>query len=114
MKPVYDQRVFDSEIAHNKWQTLVGPVGEGVDYLTINQQAYISRTFLSKGSRIEYAPKESSYGSYLMVASGAVEVEGFKLGLRDALGVYNSGIFTVQAHEDSYLINIEVPDLPQR
>lgn len=114
VKPVYDQRVFNAEGAQNQWQRLVGPVGEGGDNLTIHQQAYISRVFLSKGSRIDYTPLDESFGSYLMVADGAVDVEGVKLNLRDALGIYNTGKFTVEALEDSYLVNIEVPDLPKR
>jgi len=112
VKPVYNQTAFDETKAQGAWQLLVGPVGSGSE-LTIHQQAYISRIFLKTGEVVEYQPQSASYGSFVMVAEGEVEIDHITLQLRDAAGVINQGAFEVKALKDSYIINIEVPDLPK-
>lgn len=112
VKPVYNQTAFDENHAQGQWQRLVGPVGSGSE-LTIHQQAYISRIFLKAGQIAEYQPQEASYGNYIIVAEGEVEIDNINLQLRDAAGVLNHGVFAVKALKDSYIINIEVPDLPR-
>lgn len=107
--PVYDQREFNTKSAINKWQLLVGP-NNSEGELTIHQDAYISRTFLSKGEVLNYELNPISYGSYLMVVSGSAVVNDVVLHERDAIGLINLESFTVKALEDAYIINIEVPE----
>jgi quercetin 2,3-dioxygenase len=114
VEPVYNQTYFDTAQAQNQWQLLVGPNGHPEAKLTINQQAYVSRVFLTAGQSIDYTPQDESYGSYLMVVDGSVNVDGTSLEKRDAAGIINSGTFQVKAITDAYLINIEVPNLPER
>jgi len=105
IKPVYDQREFDTESAQNQWQQLVN--GEN-SKLTINQNASISRVFLTEGREIEYAHSDLSRKSYLFLIEGEVEIGTTRLDRRDGLGIENCSEFKIKALKNSYLINIEV------
>lgn len=108
IKPTYDQRSFDSELAKNTWQKLVTS-GEK-DTLHINQQAIISRVFLSEGKTIDYKLRPESFGSYLFLINGKISVAGYDLSKRDAIGLSHLREFTIVAATDSYILNIEIPE----
>lgn len=105
IQPVYNQQKFDKAGAANQWQILVD-VENGP--LKLNQNATISRTFLSNGETLEYHQKSSERKSYVFVISGAVEVAGIQLSERDGLGLEETDRFQVKATTDSFIINIEV------
>lgn len=111
VEPVYDQKHFDKAAAENSWQKLVGNV-ETMDgnSLTIHQEASISRTFLSKDFELKYKLKPASYGSFLFVVDGEIEIDGDTYSERDAIGLSNLSDFTIKANKESYVINIEVPE----
>jgi redox-sensitive bicupin YhaK (pirin superfamily) len=105
IKPVYDQLKFDVALATNQWQVLVD--GENGP-LKINQQASISRVFLSQNHEIDYNHTDNSRKSYLFLIEGEVEIGTNILKRRDGLGVSNCLEFRIKALKDSYLINIEI------
>ncbi len=107
--PVYDQKFFDVNGAQNKWQVLVS--GDGKAPLSIQQNAFISRTFLSEENEIEYSTHSGSFGSYVFVIEGEIEIVGNKLYKRDAIGIMESREFKVKATKDSQLICIEIPSM---
>jgi len=110
IKPSYDQKLFDASKAKNVWQVLVSGHDSIEGSLTINQEAKISRIKLSANQSIDYSMKPSSYGSFVFVIDGEIELEKEKLANRDGIGIYETQQFTIKAIRDSYLINIEVPD----
>jgi quercetin 2,3-dioxygenase len=110
VNPVYNQQMFDVKLAQNQWQKLVGPYGEE-NVLNIHQDAWVSRTFLTKDKTLDYDLKPTSFGTYLMVVDGSVEVDGVVLNPRDAIGLIDTNQFKVKALENSYIINIEVPNV---
>jgi quercetin 2,3-dioxygenase len=112
--PVYDQRFFDPQLAINRWQLLVEPVGGQNNVLTINQQAYVSRVMLSPDESVDYSFKKTSYGLFLVVVEGSVTVYDQTLQTRDAASILNEGDVSIKANNDSYLLAIEVPDVPQK
>ena len=109
IEPVYDQKYFDVTGAQNKWQVLVS--GDGTAPLTIQQNAFISRSFLSAGKEIQYSVHNGSFGTYLFVIKGEIEIDKNKLYERDAIGIIDSGEFKVKATADSQLICIEIPSM---
>lgn len=111
IKPSYDQKVFDPELARGQWQTLVSAYEAENGSLTINQNAKIKRVFLNKGETIDYQLNEQSYGSFIFVINGQVEIDHNELSKRDAMGITETKQFTIKAEENSYVLNIEVPDL---
>lgn len=112
VKPVYDQKYFKPADAKNQWQFLVSSIHQPIDdSLTIHQNASIARMFLDKGQTSSYQFQKGSFGSYLFVVSGEIEIDGEKIGARDAIGIYDTQNFEMMATSDSFIINIEVPSI---
>jgi len=110
IEPIYNQRVFNSKDAQSKWNEIVSGDFSNQDVLHINQDAKISRVFLKQGEVVDYHLNESSYGSFIFMVYGQVEIEGEKLDSRDAIGIYNTKTLKINATKDSYVLNIEVPE----
>jgi quercetin 2,3-dioxygenase len=108
IKPTYAQMKFDPDNAVNQWQKLV--TKDENNTLHIHQQAIISRVLLSSGTTISYELKPTSFGSYIFLVEGEIEVEGNTLLRRDGIGIYELGGVNVKASKDSYLINLEIPE----
>jgi len=110
--PVYDQKFFDPELAKNKWQTLVTSIGNPAPgTLTIHQKAKISRILIDKDSEVEYSLMAPDHGIFLFVIEGEAEIGNDKYFRRDAVGMTNVPEIKIKAVSDTYLLNIEVPDL---
>jgi len=111
-KPVYDQKYFDPEKAINRWQKLVsGLEQKDPEVLTIQQDAIISRLILQKDFKINYRPKRTSYGCFLFVIYGSVEIDGETFFDRDGVGLSKMEEISVKVLSDAYILNIEVPDI---
>ncbi|MBS1496202.1 MAG: pirin family protein [Bacteroidetes bacterium] len=108
IKPRYDQKAFDEKERNGKWQVVVSPKEED-DALWINQDARFSLTNLKAGTEISYTNAFKSNGVFLVVINGAAEVDGKKLGKRDAIGISDADSFTIKASEDAELLAIEIP-----
>jgi redox-sensitive bicupin YhaK (pirin superfamily) len=112
VKPVYNQKSFDTKKAYNAWQILVtGLDNKSNNGLTINQNATISRAFLSKDYEIDYSLDPSSFGSFLFIVSGEIEIDGERYYERDAIGLSDIKSFSIKAIKESFILNIEVPKI---
>jgi quercetin 2,3-dioxygenase len=108
IKPRHEQKKFDQEDRKGKWQVVVSPdVAEGGVW--INQDARMSLTKLQAGKEISYSPAFKGNGVYFFVLEGSVTIDGKELGKRDALGVWEMDIVSVQAGVDAEILAIEVP-----
>lgn len=108
IQPRHDQKTFAPEGRKGKWQVVVSPKAEegGV---WINQDARMLRTRLDAGKEIAFSPAFPGNGVYIFVLEGEVEIDGKKLGRRDALGISATDTFTIKADAASELLAIEVP-----
>jgi hypothetical protein len=110
IEPVYGQRYFDPAASRNAWQTLVTGVDDpDSESLKIYQDATISRSMPDAGSSLIYKSNPNSFGSFLFVVHGEIEIEGEIFNDRDAVGIVNPSQFKIKAKKNSYIINIEVP-----
>ncbi len=108
--PSYEQKRFDPADRKNKLQTLVSSYNDaGENRLKIHQDARISRTDLEKGKFLTYQLKSSSHGVYVMIISGKVRLNDFELNRRDAIGVWQTEQFELEADENAEILFIEVP-----
>jgi redox-sensitive bicupin YhaK (pirin superfamily) len=107
IEPRYEQKTFDAADRKNKFQTVVSPQKNGAVW--INQDAYFSLAQLDKDKIIKYDIKHSGNGLYILVLNGLVELEGEKLGKRDAVGLEDLNSVEIKALENSELLLIEVP-----
>ncbi len=114
VKPVYDQKYYDPKDAKNQWQQLVTSIAApNRNALTINQNAKISRVFLDDNLSINYKLGESSFGVYLFVIDGEVEIESENLEARDAISISEIQETKIKANRSAHVLCIEVPDLNQ-
>lgn len=109
VKPRYEQKRFNPDDALDQWQALVN--GSGNTTLMINQNAKISRVFLSEGTEIKYDLSPKSHGSYLFNIYGSVKLLDITINDKDGVGILNTQSYTLKALKDSYLINLEVPNM---
>lgn len=109
--PAYDQKKFEKEDRQNQLQTLVSSHSDTGDQssLKINQDARISRIDLDANKSFAYHPKTKQHGVYVMLISGQAGVGGHELNQRDALGVWETESFELNAEADSEILLIEVP-----
>ena len=108
--PRYNQASFDPTERKNKLQILVSSIDdESLEGLKIHQDAQISRIDLSKNSEFTYQLKSKNHGVYMMNISGEVIIENEKLSQRDALGISDATVFSIEAKNNSELLFIEVP-----
>lgn len=112
VKPVYDQKYFSPEEAQNKWQQLVTSVTKpDGNALTIHQDATISRVFLQENTSINYKLEGSSYGVYIFIIDGEVEIEGDVIEARDAMSISKIQEINIKANRSAHVLCIEVPDI---
>lgn len=108
IEPHYDQKAFSLNDREGKFQLLVSP-GKEKETLWINQDAWFSMGKFKAGEQVTYQLKKEGNGAYLMVVDGEIEVDGEKLGRRDALGLYETGEITITVKADTELLLIDVP-----
>lgn len=107
LPPRYEEKKFPA-IQPGAWQVLVSPSGEAESF-KIFQQAWFSQIWLDTGMKQSYGMHAASYGVYVFVIDGEVEVAGHRLGRRDALEVWNTELVDIHALANSRVLVIEVP-----
>lgn len=110
IQPRYEQKKYDPADRKNRFVTVVSPE-ENSGGVWINQDATFSLGDFDAGSRVEYALKHPGHGAYVFVihSNGAINIAGEDVGKRDAVGVYETERFTIEAQSAASLLVIEVP-----
>ena len=108
IEPRYDQKNFAEELKPNQFATLVSPVKDG-SALWINQDAIFSMGDFEAGQQVNFDIKIAGNGAYIFVIDGHIAVEGTDLNKRDALGVEDTGSFTIETQTQSRILIMEIP-----
>lgn len=108
IKPRYDQKTFSIDGASNNFRVVASGFNKA-DELYIHQDAAISLGKIEKGKVIDYAISNPGNGAYIMVVQGEVEIDGKKLGKRDAIGISSTHEFSISALETSEILVVDVP-----
>jgi redox-sensitive bicupin YhaK (pirin superfamily) len=107
IEPRYDQKTYLPEDRQNKLQVVVSPTdGEGV---WINQDAWFSLGNFDAGQKINYNLKKTGNGLYAFVIEGEVEINGQKLGRRDAIGLWDTQNVDIEALNTSEILLMDIP-----
>jgi redox-sensitive bicupin YhaK (pirin superfamily) len=110
LTPRYDQKIFNYQSNFNQLITLITPDNCKEDgTLWIHQDAYISAINLTGELSFEYKIKIPGNGVYVMVIEGKTKIAGIDLGLRDAIGLYDTDSIIINSDENTKLLFIEVP-----
>src|SRR5450631_835517 len=100
IKPAYGQKAFDLKDRKNNWQVVVSP-DKSENALNINQDARISMINLEAGKSTGYKMKWKNAGLYLFVIDGAIKTMDQSLTARDAVGITETDIVSLDALSDS-------------
>ncbi len=108
IQPRYQKRYFPKEKRKNSLQTIVSNE-EGVNHCWINQNAQLSLGWFEKGKAFDYTFNPVNKAVYLFVLDGELSVGGKILGVRDAIGIWETDSFAVHIEQEAEFIVIEVP-----
>ena len=108
VEPRYDQFRMDENrmIAH--FLQLVSPDAND-EGTWIHQNAWIHLAKPSNGTKLNYSMKDTSNGVYFMVAEGKIKIGDQLLEQKDAMGVWDTDMVSIEALENSKVLAIEVP-----
>jgi len=107
--PSYDQKDFSEKLKSNKLITVVSPKDK--NSLWINQDAEISLGKLIAGTTISHKLKFQDSGIYTFLIDGEAEINETKLKSRDAVGYFEIEKISINIHQDSTLLLIEIPNI---
>jgi redox-sensitive bicupin YhaK (pirin superfamily) len=107
LTPTYDQISMDLAAQRDNLQCVVSP--DGKEGVRIHQDAWFHVGQLSAGWKSSYALHGEGQGVYAMILEGEATVAGQKLGRRDAVGVWNTESFDIEAGQNARILLIEVP-----
>lgn len=107
IEPRYEQKTFEVDGRKNKWQTVVAP--DDTTALWINQDAWFTLGNIDEGVEINYKLHQNGHGVYIFLIEGSITIDGYQLGKRDAIGVWEADEFKIKATTDAQLLLIEVP-----
>lgn len=108
--PRYDQRKIADLVKPNAFSTVVRPKSEAKeDELWIHQQAYFNIGEFSEKTTTNYTVQQEGHGVYLLVIDGTILVDDETLGVRDAMGIWETKEISIIAEKDSKVLLIEVP-----
>jgi redox-sensitive bicupin YhaK (pirin superfamily) len=107
LTPRYEQKYFNPDDGLNKWQEVVSP--EAGNSVWINQHAFINRITLEKGNSLTYSFHGLGQGAYLFMINGSAQVGDYHIVTKDALGIWDTKEFVLEASDSSELLVIEVP-----
>ncbi|WP_374948495.1 hypothetical protein [Mucilaginibacter sp.] len=88
---------------------MISPDRNAAGSLWLNQDTTFSMGNFDAGQSIDYRVKTDGNGAYVFVLEGGVNINGSDLNKRDAAGVYDTSLFTIQMNQKSQLLIIEVP-----
>lgn len=108
--PSYVQMRFEKEERKDRLQVLVTSYEDKeTKSLKIHQNAKISRIDLSMEKSFHYHLISKNHGVYIMVISGEIKINDLELQKRDAIGIYETVDFLLQAKQSAEVLFIEVP-----
>ncbi len=106
--PRYDQLHIANYSVKNQFQQIVSPNPDD-DGVWIHQDAWFSLADLDKGVSKIYDLKKEGNGVYLFLIKGKIKVGDQLLESRDGLGIWETNQLTIETHEDSTVLLMEVP-----
>jgi quercetin 2,3-dioxygenase len=106
--PAWGTQPFPKRDRSGSLVTLASGFYNDSDALPIRAKARVLGASLKVGESVEYALGAQRHG-YLVPVSGAVEVNGVRIDLRDGAAIKNAAIVTITAIRDSELVLVDTP-----
>jgi len=106
--PRYDQKSFEVSQRLNGYQTVASGFSKG-DELYIHQDAALSLSKIESGKSINYPIAQQGNGAYIMVINGEARIQGVKTAARDAVGIWETDLITIEGITETELLIVDVP-----
>lgn len=108
VSPRYDQINIREGYRKNEFQQIVSPHKED-EGAWIHQDAWFTLGDFDKGIQKQYHLQKNGNGTYVFVIEGKVKIGDQLLESRDALGLWDTSEFTLEACENSRFLIMDVP-----
>jgi redox-sensitive bicupin YhaK (pirin superfamily) len=105
-EPGWGAKPFPKSDRSGQFVTLASGFESDKDALPIRTDARVIGATLKAGESAQY-PTDAARHLYLVPATGAVEVNGVRLGARDGAAIANENALTIKALEDSELVLVD-------
>jgi hypothetical protein len=105
-QPGWGAKPFPKADRSGQFVTLASGFEGDTDALPIRTDARVVGATLKAGESAQY-PTDATRHIYLVPATGAVEVNGVRLGARDGAAIANENTLTIKALEDSELVLVD-------
>lgn len=110
--PRYDQINYLANRVENGFQQVVSPDRDDAG-VWIHQQAWFSLGNFRKGLKETYHIHREGNGAYVFVISGEISISAYTLKDRDALGIWDTAGFEIEAKKDAEFLVMDIPmELP--
>ncbi|MBW7839583.1 MAG: pirin family protein [Chitinophagaceae bacterium] len=110
--PRYDQINYLANRVENGFQQVVSPDRNDAG-AWIHQQAWFSLGNFRKGLKETYHIHREGNGAYVFVISGEIRIGAHTLKDRDALGIWDTAGFEIEAQKDAEFLVMDIPmELP--
>lgn len=106
--PRYDQISYDKEKMNNEWLQIISPNTED-EGSWIHQDAWFHLGKFDAGNTASYTTKKNGNGLYIMVIEGEIEIDGNILSTRDAIGIEDVDTLTINMHQESFILLMDIP-----
>jgi quercetin 2,3-dioxygenase len=107
--PRYDQITLDKAARHNKLQQILSPNAND-DGVWIHQNAWFHLGTFDQAFTTEYQLKDPTNGVYAFVLNGDFTIDGYQLGSRDALGIWDVSKLNLESNSaGAEVLLMEVP-----
>ncbi len=111
--PRYDQISIKEGEKLNDFQLILSPNADD-EGVWIHQDAWFYLAKFEKDFSKEYHLKKQGNGVYVFVLKGSAKIGEQSLNTKDALGIWETDSFTLEATEDAEVLLMEVPmELPK-
>ncbi|GEO02537.1 hypothetical protein AAE02nite_02010 [Adhaeribacter aerolatus] len=106
--PRYQRRQFPEAKRLNQLVTIVSNE-EGQAHCWINQNARLSLGYFEAGQKVTYALNPLNRCVFIFNISGQLNISDETLHQRDAMGLWETDIFTITINEESRFLLVDVP-----
>jgi len=106
--PRYDQITINSFAKPNEFYQILSPNPDDQG-VWIHQNAWFSMGDFQKGNKTSYTLNDKRNGVYVFVLEGRIEIAGFPIDRRDAIGLWDIHDFEVDSLENAKVLLMEVP-----
>ncbi len=110
LDPRYEQKDFSEILKKNELLNIVSPKNDlSKNSLWIHQDAYLYLGEFESGLKFEYKLKNKDHGVYVFLIDGEAIIADTVLKKRDATGIWNTSMISMEFKNLSKVLLIEVP-----